>query len=194
MNEQEEIIDLIEQLKAKHCGKRGGKLYGDICMRVVHEHLSRHLSKVHCKVSSPNAYVAGIPTEFDLLIVKSHVAPFPFTNAYSAEDILAVIEVKAHGVFGGKETLERVVGKIKSNFDKVREAAKSISFYYLTISEVSEPKKMDAINYFNQTKKYMAPYKVFCLKDSRTNRVRTGEWDSFLEDILGTIERSPHSP
>lgn len=133
--------------------------------------------------TSPNAYIFGFPTEFDLLILEKGSQPEKFTNAYKPEKVICGIEVKANGIYGGKSNLKRVINSIKQIFLSVNKEYEKIKFIYFTFQEVTSPKKQNSINYLNETKKYLEPYKVICLKDSRNGTVFVDQWQKFINYI-----------
>jgi len=180
---QENIVKLMKKVKktveTKDEPKRWRKYYGDVCARIFREFILQEIPFEYT-ISPPNAYIEGFPTEFDLLAIDKNVYPMKYTNAYPPERIRCGIEIKAHGIFGGRKDLEKVAKKIKGNFDVVKSKYPHIDFIYLTYEEVAFPKRENSINYLEETKRMINPYRVFCLKDSRTAKLIDGEWESFV--------------
>ncbi|MBC8249409.1 MAG: hypothetical protein H8E90_07000 [Anaerolineales bacterium] len=122
--------------------------------------------------------------------MNSDAKPKKYTNAFRPEKVRCGFEIKAHGLFGGREDLEKEITKIKQKFGNVNTYYPSIDFVYLTYEEVAFVKREGSIRYLDETRKIMNPYKVFCLKDSRTGKVIEGEWErliSYLNAILPSL-------
>ena len=191
---QKKISELIEKFKKEIERKEKGefkhwrKYYGDVCVRIFREFLLEELPPEYT-VSPPYAYIEDIPVEFDLLIVDKDAKPKRYTNTYSPEKVRIGIEVKAHGVFGSRENLERVIQKIKENFDKVRNRYPTINFIYLTYEEVATTKRKNSILYLEETARLLKPYKVFCLRDSRTGKLISGEWERLVQYIDNSLQK-----
>lgn len=151
------------------------KYYGDVCCRIFREFILKEIPPNYT-ISSPNVYIVGFPTEFDLLIIDKDANPERYTNAFSPAKVKCGIEVKAHGFFGGREELEKEITKTKQNFEDVNKHFSHIKFFYLTYEEVAYPKKEKSIRYLDETHSTLAPYEVFCLRDSRTRKLIDGEW------------------
>jgi hypothetical protein len=183
-NTQEKIVALIEERKPK--GKSWKKYYGDVCCRIFREFLLEEIPNNYT-ISHPNAYIEGFPTEFDLLIVNSDAKPKQYTNAFQPEKVRCGFEIKAHGLFGGREDLEKEIAKIKQKFGKVNTYYPSIDFVYLTYEEAAFVKRESSIKYLEETRKIMNPYKVFCLKDSRTGKVIEGEWKRLIFYLIAIL-------
>lgn len=177
---QEKIIALIE--KVKKCTARGKswkKYFGDVCCRIFREFLLKEIPEKY-KISYPNAYIVGFPTEFDLLILDGDAKPEKYTNAFKPEKVKFVLEIKAHGLFGGSRDLEKEIKKIKEKFESINKIYPFIDFVYITYQEVAFPKRIDSIHYLDKTRELLDPYKVFCLKDSRTGKKIEGEWEKLI--------------
>jgi len=187
MGDAEEILNIFQNLRIPE-GRDWNKLKGDAWARLVGHYIQKHLSQT-LKVGGPNIYIDGFPTEFDLLIVRQSADPKQFTAAYLPQKVVAAIEVKEHGVFGGRQDLPRVLGKIKADFDAVVTQFSHIACVYLTMKEVSHPKRTTSINYLEETKNELAPYQVFCLQDSRSGAIITGEWERFVQLLEGLPQR-----
>lgn len=189
---QEEIIRQIQKVKEeverKDDSRKWKKYYGDVCVRIFREFMLKEIPHSYI-VSSPNAYIEGFPTEFDLLIIEKNVNPIKHTNKYPQEKVKVGIEVKAHGIFGGREDLEKNIKNIKDNFDAVKTSYPHINFIYLTYEEVAFPKRKTSIRYLDETVKILEPYKVFCLKDSRTEKLIDGEWEKFANSLNNSLQR-----
>lgn len=189
--EVEVIYD--EDCICKECRKSIGlfkkwkKYYGDTCARVFMEFILKEIPPIYT-ISSPNAYIEGFPTEFDLLIVNKNAIPVKHTNAYFPNQVKCGFEIKAHGTgFGGREDLEKDNKNIRNNFEAVKRKYQHINFVYLTYEEVAFPKRENSIKYLDVTKEVLKPYKVFCLKDSRRGEIE-GEWEKFVSYLNNSLQ------
>jgi len=181
MNDVEEIVRARNNLEEVHQGQRRiwNSFKGDVCARCVAHYIQTHLSS-KLKVVGPNVYLDGFPTEFDLLIVSEGARARQFTAAYPPTLAVACIEVKASGVFGGRKDLQGILERIKNDFDAIRARFPHVAFAYITIREVSQPRREGSINYLEETKRVLAPYQVFCLQDVRTKEIFEEQWDQFM--------------
>lgn len=184
VNTQEQISSAIDNFSQNfHPGDKCWKKYiGDVCCRIFREYLLAEIPKRY-KISSPNAYIVGFPTEFDLLIIDENAITEKFTNAFKPENVKWGLEIKTRGLYGGRKILENKIIKIKQIFENVRKSQPSINFAYLTYKEVAYPKKSGSIRYLDETRHALAPYQVFCLKDSRTGKMIDNEWIKFITHI-----------
>ncbi len=143
------------------------------------------------KIPEPYAYIEGFSTEFDLLIVsKEAKTSEQYTNTYDPKDVKFGIEIKAHGVYGGREELKKAIERIRSNFQEVKNSFPHINFLYFTFEEVIAPKRKTSINYLSETINRLNPYEVFCLRDSRDpDRINEGEWSKLVDYANNTLEK-----
>lgn len=169
------IFSIIETIKKKCQGKEWNKFYGDTVCRIFIEFIAKEVAGSY-RVVGPNAYICGFPTEFDILIVDATARHIRFTNAFRPQEVKCGIESKAHGIFAGRADIKNQIKKIKDCFVKVNEKHPDILFFYLTYEEVTNPKRESSIKYLMETEKELAPYEVFCLKDSRSHERFPLEW------------------
>jgi len=186
LDTQREIIHIIEAMNKNFLGKgrEWNKFHGDIVCRVFIDFISREVCP-DLKVMGPNIYIRGFPTEFDILIVDRDAEHGKYINAFEPEKVRCGIESKARGTFGGRDALRKSLGQIKHNFIRVDRQYPHIMFFYLTYQEVTNPKRGSSIDYLKKTREILAPYRVFCLKESRSGNPMLGEWDkmvSFLKE------------
>jgi len=190
---REKIAELIEKVKeelaTKEKSRKWKKYYGDVCVRIFRGFILREIPPRYT-LSSPNAYIEGFPTEFDLLVVNKDAKPIEYTNMYLPEKGELGIEIKAHGVFGGREDLEKDIRSIKGNFDTGKSSYPHIDFIYLTYEEVAFPKRKNSIRYLDDTIRILEPYKVFCLKDSRTGSLIDGEFGKLARYLNNSLQRT----
>ncbi|MDD1777178.1 MAG: hypothetical protein LUQ65_03345 [Candidatus Helarchaeota archaeon] len=188
MDTQKKIIDIVEGMNKNFLGKgrEWNKFHGDIVCRVFIDFISREVSP-DLKVMGPNIYIRGFSTEFDILIVDMDTEHDKYINAFEPEKVKCGIESKARGTFGGRDDLRKSLERIKQNFIRVNREYPRITFFYLTYQEVANPKRISSIDYLKETRERLDPYKVFCLKESRSGNPIVGEWDkmvSFLNKCL----------
>jgi hypothetical protein len=130
---------------------------------------------------SLNSYIDGFPTEFDLIIHNASAKAKMFTHAFEPNYVYGVIEVKAAGLFS-KDIVE-AASKIKRNFDMIRTEFAHIRCCYLTVREVTNPKKSTSKNFAVLTRKGLGSYPFFCLSDSRSREPIPNEWENFLKSL-----------
>ncbi len=166
------------------------KYKGDVGVRIFKHYLELSLNSNY-KIPEPYAYIEGFSTEFDLLIVsKEAKTTEQYNNAYDPKDVKFGIEIKAHGVFGGRKELKKAIQRIKSNFEEVKNSFPHINFLYFTFEEVMTPKRKTSINYLTETINHLNPYEVFCLRDSRDpDIIREGEWSKLVDCVKNTLEK-----
>jgi len=186
MDCQKEIIELItkktKELESEDNTRSWKKFIGDYFARVVKSYISKEISSSY-KVTYPNAFISDIPIEYDLLIVKKDAKPARFTHSFYANDVYLGFELKTHGIFGGKKDLKNNIEKVKENFNTAQKMYSNIKFLYLTFKEVTNPVRKNSINYLKETEKYLYPYSVFCLSDSRKKTIIPGEWERFIKAV-----------
>ena len=185
---QGKIIDIVEGMNKnfQEKGREWNKFHGDIVCRIFIDFISREVSP-DLKVMGPNIYIRGFPTEFDILIVDRDAKNDRYINAFEPQKVRCGIESKARGTFGGRDALRKSLEQIKRNFIRVDREYPRIMFFYLTYQEATNPKRGSSIDYLKKTREILAPYRVFCLKESRSGNPMLGEWDkmvSFLKEKL----------
>jgi len=190
---EEQICNQIEKTKRELINKfqsasistqSWNKLSGDICCRIFSHFIKSSLPPQYT-VSSPNAYINGFHTEFDLLVIESGSAPIEFTNVYYPKSVKAGIEFKTRGIYINRKNKKLKFNKIKQNFVDVNALHPHINFSYLTYKSVASTKRKGSINYFKLAEKYLGDeYLAFYLKDSRTNQVNLGQWEHFIKNLI----------
>lgn len=183
---QEKIRDLMENKKTKN--KCGGKYLGDVCCRIFRNFLLKEIPQKYT-ISSPNAYIVGFPTEFDLLIVDKGAKPEKYSNAFQPEKVKCGLEIKAHGIIAKKEDLRKRIRNLKQTFDKIRKCYPSIKFIYLTYEEAVRTEKKSSIQYWKITRETLKPYKAFCLRNSRLKkRLIPREWKRLVSYLKKNLK------
>ena len=121
---EHELFSLLEEGK-QSLGVPSKKFTGALVIEMLRRAFEEH----GIKTSRPNVYLKGLPFEFDLAIPRKG-ANLEFEILYSPADVLAVLEIKASGLFT-KEALPL----ISSVFREVQSKNPSIVCAYVTISE-----------------------------------------------------------
>jgi hypothetical protein len=177
--EQSEMLEYVRALRLpkEKSYKKGewNKYVGDVTNRVVVESLAKHLPR-GCRAIGPGAYVEGISTEFDMLIVKSSIAPAKFTNAYPRVSVLAAVEVKKTGVLDKKDLAEDMM---REHRQKLVDALKEIPLFYITFHESER--------LIATTKKVYRDNACFMSTGTNYGIVVSGEWKRFVELILSVL-------
>jgi hypothetical protein len=185
-DEQADIVKIVKgnERKSENSGEKRfswNKFNGDLACRVVKEFLRRHM-QTGLKITGPNAFIDGYPTEFDLLMVTENAIPRAFTNAYRAQEVRFVIEVKSHGYM--KREFPTL---LLLRFEDVRKRYPNVNCTYLTIRETWNPRKQTSISFVRELKKVLEPrYRIFCLSESRTHDLIAGQWEEFVNHLTGS--------
>lgn len=83
-------------------GVRASKLSGAVAAEYFRQEIQRVLERhpeYGCKVSENNVYIQGSHIEFDLLILRENARKLCGAPVYRREDVVAVLECKANGVY-----------------------------------------------------------------------------------------------
>ncbi|MCX6233451.1 MAG: hypothetical protein NT175_01825 [Bacteroidetes bacterium] len=161
------------------------KLHGVITSKILKTYIKRELDKDgKFDVSEENSFIAGYPTEFDLLIILKGSQPLKYSNIYKPEDVNTIIEIKTAGVIGKTDDINAYFKSLKLEFERIWKKHKLIKFVYITIQERASTKRATSINYFKLTEDQFHPYKAFCLYDNYNRKIRANEWGKFINEIL----------
>jgi hypothetical protein len=121
-------------------------------------------------VSTRDVFIRGIPIEFDL-IVPRHGARDPVHGIlYEPEDVVAVLEIKASGLFDYNSK-----SRIEACREKVLKENLNIFFGYVTLSE---NQKFHAKNFREDE----WAYPLFWWRGSDYGE-STGSWQKLLKDL-----------
>jgi hypothetical protein len=101
------------------------KLTGALAIEAVRN----HLLKSGFTVSARDVFINGIPTEFDMLVVRPTAKP-AFGIVYKPADVTAVLEIKFSGAYS-----QQVLPHLRQLFDRVKAAHRHIQCIYLTVCE-----------------------------------------------------------
>lgn len=124
----------LEKLTLSYDGdvKSAKKLRGAIAAELLKQLISEYFNKNRkpYKVSSVNSYIAGSKFEYDLLIVKESAEPF-LGIVYRPEDVIAIIECKAGGLFNVEKDTDRIARAV----NRAIKINSDTRFGYITMSE-----------------------------------------------------------
>lgn len=112
--------------------KKAKKLRGTIAAELLKQFINEYFNKNNkpYKVSNVNSFIANSKYEYDLLIVKESAEPF-LGIVYRPEDVIAIIECKAGGLF----KVENDTSNIAKAVNCAIEPNSHIKFGYITMSE-----------------------------------------------------------
>ena len=108
------------------------KLKGAMTTELLRQEITQFLADNNepFKTSAIDSYIAGSKYEYDLLIVKEDAEAY-MGLVYQPDDVIAVIESKAGGLFD----LEKDTDNIAQAANRAKELNSDICFGYITISE-----------------------------------------------------------
>lgn len=108
------------------------KLRGAITAELLREEISNYLNlyDMNVAVSTVNSYIAGSKYEYDLLLVKKSAIPY-MGILYLPEDVIAIVECKAGGLFDVDKDTDNIAKAVNS----AQNINNKIRFGYITISE-----------------------------------------------------------
>ena len=182
--EQSELLALVDNTKPQGRTKGWSKYRGDVVCRILAHYLSKHLPST-LKIIGPDAYIVGFPTEFDLLVAGASATPVKFTNAYPADQVYCVIEVKTQGIRSKLDRFSAEVGRIRDNFQSVVKASPNLKCAYITIEEASPAtqESSKSFDFVKETRKGLAPFPFFVLRNSRNQKPYEGQWENFVKFV-----------
>ena len=125
---------VLNQLMEQYHGSSedAKKLRGAVASELLRQELDRYITEhgKPLKVSPVNAYIAGSKFEYDLLVVKPNADAY-MGLVYRPEDVVAVIESKAGGLFD----VEADTSNIAKAVNRAMSLNSTIRFGYITMSE-----------------------------------------------------------
>lgn len=145
-----------------------GKLKGAIVTSLVSGLMENYLGEGSgYKMSPDNVFIKGYATEFDLLILKRDALPvekgFP---VYHPEDVKAIIECKATGIFFSSQDGKNPLEKELETFRQIREKhGNKLCFGYFTMQE-QIPVKEGSIDFLGKTNEWINA----CLPTGQQNK------------------------
>lgn len=124
----------LQEMMEQHQGsmENAKKLKGAVASELLRREIARYLSdnKEPFKPSAVNSYIAGSTHEYDLLLVKESAEPY-LGLIYQPEDVIAVIECKAGGIY----KIDTDTDQIATAVNRAIETNPEIQFGYITITE-----------------------------------------------------------
>lgn len=120
----EELLSQIMK-STESFGPKCSKYSGAVTVEWLRQAFRKH--GIH--VSHRDVFIKGLPIEFDLILPRDGATP-NLGLLYEPEDVRAVIEVKAKGVFG-KDGLDR----INQTFKIVQDSHPHVHCAYVTLTE-----------------------------------------------------------
>jgi hypothetical protein len=121
---EQELFSLLKQGK-QSLGVQSKKFTGALVIEILRD----AFEKSGIETSRPNVYIKGVTSEVDLVIPRRGANP-EFKILYSPTDVLAVLEIKASGLFS-KDDCPRIAAV----FSNVQSVNPSIFCAYMTMSE-----------------------------------------------------------
>ena len=124
-------------------GKGKGKLFGAICAAAFQDAIKQILPAGY-NITDNNVYIQGCFTEFDFLIVKSSAKKLKGLPIYAIDDVVAILESKANGVYtryykssaNKQSEYERhTLYRLMEAFRKLDCPNRGIRLGYMTLSE-----------------------------------------------------------
>lgn len=167
--EQNFIISFLNPLNSKH-GRNWYKFKGDVTNRVVQEFLQKHVKGY--KVVGPAAFIEGITTEFDILIVDAKAVPMKYTNCFPRAKVRLIIEIKKHGFYYKKVEAEEKISQYVRHFEDV-----GLPYLYLTVQESRK---------IIEATKNVLHDRAFFLQISG-GRPIDDEWERFVNKVLNLL-------
>jgi hypothetical protein len=178
--EQREMLKLSDRIRydksintiEKH------RLYVDIVKTFLEKHISGNFQFIKYSL------IDGLPGKFHLIMVKKDTKPVASekTPCYELESIVAVVEIRGHGLVNYKDRLEDDVKVKRDRFEEIKAKKKrDVTCLYLTFQEREITKGTD---YDRLSRKHLGP-SFFSLRESTTQKVRDGEWNRFVKALIG---------
>lgn len=173
----------------KNAKKLRGAIAAELLKQLITEYFNNNSKSF--KISNVNSYIVGSKFEYDLLIVKESAEPF-IGIAYRPEDVIAIIECKAGGLF----KVEKDTDNIAQAINRAMLINPDIRLGYITMSEnipVNDYKKDGSAtyNHWEKTKEYLdekisgtvVKYAVTLHKGKRENLYDEGSDEEFYNFI-----------
>jgi len=180
--EQKEIVDYVNREKQnlpqlKNRKRAWNKYVGNLANTTIIHHLNIHMVGDSVAVG-PSIFIEGVPTEFDVLLVKKKAGPLTQINAYPRPSVKVAIEVKERGLFDKKIEAEE---KLRRKLEILNHDLQGIPYLYITLHE-SE-------TLIRATKRVLGRNAFFLSTGSNRNlEIITGEWERFLQTVQSIIQ------
>lgn len=173
-------------------GKSNYNFVGHLFAALLFGELSGYIPNQYALIQGP-LWIHGLEwVEWDGAVATS-MLPNNSLALYEPQDIIALFEIKARGVYGGEEVCKKSLENIRDNFRSAREVCPNLRHcIYLTLQERT-PKRKGSVPYYQLTKDILQPE---CLaialfhspienKPLSEARPYLGEWQQLLEVLQG---------
>ena len=184
----EEVVQVTKEYKQFHTRVSGL----EIC-KVIGKFLKPHLP-AGWTVSEPDVYIREIGrprlVQWDLLLVRSDAQPERHGSEaiYEPQQVGAALEIKATGIRDKKDGYKEKLGRLRKNFQQVRDTNPEFWGVLLTVKGTISPAKRTAIDYENIRKDTLeSDYGVFTLRNQRSE-IQYGAWQAFTREILRHLQ------
>ncbi len=148
------------------------------CGSFTAEEIRKRLLRHGLSVSRQDVFIRNIPIEIDLLIPRLGAKARSHGLVYEPEDVLAVLEIKYRGTFSGD-----AVGRIRENFRTIQQANKSISCFYLTVTET--------LGYKNAVTRQSLGYPAYTLYwYIKGKHKKTNDWNKLVARLKKKVAAS----
>lgn len=170
----------------KYENKQSTKLKGIVVAGIFREQINRVLSENNLsekyKLSEMNAYIYGLPTEFDFLLLKNTAKAINISNVpiYLKSDVIVVFESKYNGVFTDDDRK-----KLVSSFASVTAFEPSIKLGYMTMTELVPKNKI-----WNE-KPTVSHWEKLCYAFSSSDQIKENSYKLFTAT---TYYNNPYNP
>lgn len=158
-NRYQECCAELERMMKMYQGSSedAKKLRGAVAAELLRREIDRYLkySNKPFKVSATNSYIAGSKFEYDLLLVKENACPY-MDLLYLPEDVIAIIESKAAGLFEVNKDTDSIAKAVNC----AQKINPDIRFGYITMSEnvpinLYNRKGEPTVKHWDSTVKYL---------------------------------------
>lgn len=119
---------LLHNGNLENSKKLKGAIAAEVLKQLIRDFFCEN--NVPYRTSKINSYIAGSKFEYDLLIIKENATSI-LEMIYQPEDVIAVLECKAGGLFN----IEKDAQHILNAFNRAKEMNPHINFGYITVSE-----------------------------------------------------------
>jgi hypothetical protein len=174
------VKELYEYIWDIYC-----EVYEDVscpkfCGTFTAEEIRRRLLRHGLPVSQQDVFIRNIPIEIDLVIPRPNAKARLHGLVYKPEDVLAVLEIKYRGTFSGD-----AIGRIRENFRTIQLANKSISCFYLTVTET--------LGYKNAVTREKLGYPAYTLYwYAKGKHKKTNDWNKLVTQLKKKLDVSHH--
>lgn len=191
--EENEILDEYLRMVSVPQQKGSNKFRGYVFQEIISKKIERLVGDRY-RVHAGPSWIRGIEeVEWDIVILKRQTGEIDgLTSYFDVEDIIGLFEVKAHGIYGGRNEVRRKLEKEKEKFKKARRECGSLrGCFYISLQE-RKPRRATAINYFQITKDALESVCTTCIlfnSDVKERRARSRPQELFSGEWYRLIQR-----